>query len=140
MLTLSDLTMSSMTHVVDTEAAPTTPNLTIDHFQLQLSRLNEEGLTNKQLLDNNIMRHYYSTLDCLTGRLTNTATAVQAWPTEMTALSLQVALRAVSLLWRHVRLHQRSSHSLTLIYNQPTKANARRCINASYQRQSLAPR
>jgi hypothetical protein len=43
--------MSSMTHVVDTEAAPTPPNLTIDHFQPQLSRLKEEGLTNKQLLD-----------------------------------------------------------------------------------------
>ena len=40
-----------MTHVVDTEAAPTPPNLTIDHFQPQLSRLKEEGLTNKQLLD-----------------------------------------------------------------------------------------
>jgi len=35
--------MSSMTHVVDTEAAPTPPNP-------QLSQL-KEGLTNKQLLD-----------------------------------------------------------------------------------------
>src|SRR4051812_32318992 len=51
MLTSSDLTMSSMTHGVDTEAAPTPPNLTLDDFQPQLSRLKEEGLTNKQLLD-----------------------------------------------------------------------------------------
>ena len=40
-----------MTHVVDTEAAATPPNLTLDHFQPQLSRLKEEGLTNQQLLD-----------------------------------------------------------------------------------------
>jgi hypothetical protein len=39
MLTSLDLTMSSITHVVDTEAAPTAPNFTIDHFQPQLSRL-----------------------------------------------------------------------------------------------------
>jgi hypothetical protein len=51
MLTLSDLTMSSMAHVVDIEAPPTPPNLTLDDFQPQLSRLKEEGLTNKQLLD-----------------------------------------------------------------------------------------
>jgi hypothetical protein len=50
-LTSSDLTMSSMTHVVDTEATPTPQILTIDHFQPQLSRLKEEGLTNLQLLD-----------------------------------------------------------------------------------------
>jgi len=36
--------MSSITHVVDTKAAPTPPNP-------QLSQLKEEGLTNKQLLD-----------------------------------------------------------------------------------------
>jgi len=48
---------------------------------------------------------------------------------------------AVSPLWRCVRLHQRSNHSLTLMtYNQPTKAKARRCINARSQRQSLALR
>ena len=43
--------MSSMTHVVDIEATPTAQALTIDHFQSQLLRLKEEGLTNKQLLD-----------------------------------------------------------------------------------------
>jgi hypothetical protein len=54
MLISSDLTMSSINHVVDTEtapAAPTPPILTIDHFQPEISRLIEEGLTNKQLLD-----------------------------------------------------------------------------------------
>ena len=52
MLTSSDLAMSSsMNHVVGTEPAPTAPILTLDHFQPPLSRLNEEGLTNKQLLD-----------------------------------------------------------------------------------------
>jgi len=50
-LTSSDLAMFSMAHVVDTEAGPTPPNLTLDDFQPQLSRLKEEGLTNKQLLD-----------------------------------------------------------------------------------------
>ena len=40
-----------MNHVVGTEPAPTAPILTLDHFQPPLSRLNEEGLTNKQLLD-----------------------------------------------------------------------------------------
>jgi hypothetical protein len=39
MLTSSDLAMSSMTHVVDIETAPTALNLTIIHFQPQLSRL-----------------------------------------------------------------------------------------------------
>jgi hypothetical protein len=47
---------------------------------------------------NNIMRHCYSTPACPTGRSTNTVAAVQAWPTEMTALSLQVALRPVILV------------------------------------------
>jgi hypothetical protein len=51
MLTSLDLTMSSMTHVVDIEATPTPQTLTIDHFQSQLLRLKEEGLTNKQLPD-----------------------------------------------------------------------------------------
>jgi hypothetical protein len=51
MLTSLDLTMSSMTHVVDIEATPTAQTLAIDHFQSQLLRLKEEGLTNKQLLD-----------------------------------------------------------------------------------------
>ena len=108
-----------------------------------MTYLRRRGHRARQLeaTSNNIMRHCYSTPAFPTGRSTNTVTAVQAWPTEMTALSLKVALRAVSLLWRHVCLHQRSNHSLTLMtYNQPTKVKARRCINSRSQRQSLALR